>query len=146
MDTSGRLPASGRLFEGGAPTLVATTDLAPCVRRREWEAAGAEVLTLERDATGGVSMPALLAALGKREAQGVLLEGGPTLAWSAIRDGVVDRVVWYLAPALVGGVDAPAALGGEGFASITEALRLELTAVERLGDDLRLEADVHRDR
>src|SRR5215210_646749 len=130
-DTAGRLRAAGRLFEGPAPTLLATTDLVPDARRAEWEAAGAEVLTLDRDATGGVSLPALLAALGKREIQGVLVEGGPTLAWSAIRDGVVDRVVWYLAPALIGGVDAPGALGGEGFGSIAKALRLDVTTVDR---------------
>jgi diaminohydroxyphosphoribosylaminopyrimidine deaminase/5-amino-6-(5-phosphoribosylamino)uracil reductase len=145
VSATGRLPATGRVFDGAAPTLVATTDLAPPARRADWEVGGAEVLVLERDADGGVSLPALVAALGKRDVQGVLLEGGPTLAWSAIRDGVVDRVVWYLAPVLVGGTDAPGALGGTGFAPIAEALRLELASVGRLGDDLRLEADVHRD-
>ena len=145
-DASGRLPAAGPLFDGAAPTLVATTDRAPDARRAEWHRAGAEVQVLERDATGGVALPALLAFLGSRDVQGVLLEGGPTLAWSAIRDGIVDRVVWYLAPVLVGGAQAPGALGGEGFASIADALRLDLASVERLGSDLRLEADVHRDR
>lgn len=145
VSATGRLPASGRLFAGAAPTLVVTTDLAPAARRAEWETSGAEVLILERDAGDGVSLPALVASLGKRDVQGVLLEGGPTLAWSAIRDGVVDRVLWYLAPVLVGGTEAPGALGGLGFAPIAEALRLELASVERLGDDLRLEADVHRD-
>jgi diaminohydroxyphosphoribosylaminopyrimidine deaminase / 5-amino-6-(5-phosphoribosylamino)uracil reductase len=146
VDTAGRVPATGGLFDDAAPTLVATTELAPNRRRSEWEAAGAEVVVVERDASGKVSMPELMAALGKRDVQGVLLEGGPTLAWSAVRDGVVDRVVWYLAPMLVGGVDAPAALGGTGFAPIGDALRLDLASVVRLGDDLRLEADVHRDR
>jgi diaminohydroxyphosphoribosylaminopyrimidine deaminase/5-amino-6-(5-phosphoribosylamino)uracil reductase len=145
VSATGRLPATGRVFDAAATTLVATTDLAPAARRAEWEARGAEILVLERDADGGVSLPALVAALGKRDIQGVLLEGGPTLAWSAIRDGVVDRVVWYLAPVLVGGTGAPGALGGAGFAPIAEALRLELASVGRLGDDLRLEADVHRD-
>jgi diaminohydroxyphosphoribosylaminopyrimidine deaminase/5-amino-6-(5-phosphoribosylamino)uracil reductase len=145
LSATGRLPATGRLFDDAAPTLVATTDLAPATRRAEWEARGAEVLSLERDCDDGVSVAALVAALGARDVQGVLLEGGPTLAWSAIRDGVVDRVIWYVAPVLVGGTGAPAALGGAGFASIADALRLQLSCVERLGDDLRLEADVHRD-
>jgi diaminohydroxyphosphoribosylaminopyrimidine deaminase / 5-amino-6-(5-phosphoribosylamino)uracil reductase len=101
----------------------------------------------ERDAAGGVSLPDLMAALGKRDVQGVLLEGGPTVAWSAVRDGVVDRVVWYVAPLLVGGAGAGGvALGGAGFAPITEALRLDLESVDRVGEDVRVEADVHRDR
>jgi diaminohydroxyphosphoribosylaminopyrimidine deaminase / 5-amino-6-(5-phosphoribosylamino)uracil reductase len=146
VDASGRLPATGRLFDGTAPTLVATTDLAHAGLRARWRAAGADVEICDPDATGGVSLPSLLAALGKRGVQGVLLEGGPTLAWSAVRDGVVDRVVWYLAPILVGGAGAPGALEGVGFAPIAEALRLDLVSVERVGADLRVEADVHRDR
>jgi diaminohydroxyphosphoribosylaminopyrimidine deaminase/5-amino-6-(5-phosphoribosylamino)uracil reductase len=61
-----------------------------------------------------------------------------------VRDGVVDRVVAYLAPLLVGGPRG--AVGGDGFAPIGEAARLVVRSVERLGDDVRVEADVHRDR
>ena len=73
------------------------------------------------DETGGVSLPALMEALGKRDIQGVLLEGGPTLAWSAIRDGVVDQIVVYLAPMLLGGHEATGWLAGSGFAPVGEA-------------------------
>lgn len=146
VNASGRLPAEGRLFDGAAPTLVATTEQAPDRRRAEWESAGAEVQVCERDANGGVSLPALMAALGKRDVQGVLMEGGATLAWSAVRDGIVDRVVFYLAPLLLGGAGARSAIEGAGFASITDALRLKVTSVERIGDDLRWEGDVLRHR
>ncbi len=146
VNASGRLPAVGRLHDGAAPTLVATTEQASDRRRAEWESAGAEVQVCECDATGGVSLAGLMAALGKRDVQGVLLEGGPSLAWSAVRDGVVDRVVFYLAPLLVGGVDATSAVEGAGFASITDALRLTVTSVGRIGEDVRWEGDVHRDR
>jgi diaminohydroxyphosphoribosylaminopyrimidine deaminase/5-amino-6-(5-phosphoribosylamino)uracil reductase len=146
VDASGRIPPTGHLFDGSAPTLVATTELAPHARRAGWEAAGAEVVVCDRDETGGVSLVQLMDVLGKREVQGVLLEGGPTLAWSAVRDGVVDRVVAYLAPVLVGGEAAPGALGGAGYAPIAEAVRLDLAFVDRVGVDVRLEADVHRDR
>ena len=146
VDSSGRLPADGRLFDGSAPTIVVTTEAAPERRRAEWQGAGAEVMVCDPDPRGGVSLPALLSSLGKRDVQGVLLEGGPTLAWSAVRDGLVDRVVLYLAPILVGGAGAPGALAGAGFAPISEALGLDLVSAERVGADLRVEADVHRDR
>jgi diaminohydroxyphosphoribosylaminopyrimidine deaminase/5-amino-6-(5-phosphoribosylamino)uracil reductase len=146
VDASGRVPASGHLFDGSAPTLVITTEFVPDVRRAEWEVSGAEVVICDRDGGGGVSLPQLFDVLGKREVQGVLIEGGPTLAWSAVRDGVVDRVVCYLAPVLVGGADAPSILEGTGFTPIAEAMRLDLVAVDRIGADVRLEADVHRDR
>jgi len=84
--------------------------------------------------------------LGKRDVQGVLIEGGATLAWSLVRDGLVDKVVQYLAPLLVGGARAPGVIAGGGFAPIANALRLDVAAVDPIGDDLRVEAYVHRDR
>ena len=75
------------------------SDLARAGRQLDaWGDAGAEVVVLDRDVAGGVSLDALLAALGKRDVQGVLIEGGATLAWSLVRDGLVDKVVQYLAP------------------------------------------------
>lgn len=146
VDTAGRVPATGHLFDGSAPTLIATSDLTPEGRIREWTAAGADVAVLERDAAGAVSLPALLHHLGKRDVQGVLVEGGATLAWSLVRDRLIDDAVLYVAPILVGGAAAPGVIGGGGFAPIAEALELTFDTVERIGSDIRLEAHVHGDR
>jgi diaminohydroxyphosphoribosylaminopyrimidine deaminase / 5-amino-6-(5-phosphoribosylamino)uracil reductase len=145
VDARGRVPATGDLFDDEAPTLVATTELAPKERREEWSTAGAEIVVYEPEGEG-VPLAELFADLGKRDIQAVLLEGGPTLAWAAVEDGVIDKVVVYLAPRLVGGTDAPTVLGGRGFAPIANAVRLRVRSFDRVGDDLRVEADVHRDR
>ena len=145
VDGRGRVPATGDLFDDAAPTLVATTDLAPPERRDEWEDSGAEVVVLAAEGDG-VPIGELVSLLGKRDLQGVLLEGGPTLAFAAIEEGVVDKVVLYLAPKLIGGVDAPTVLGGRGFAPISSAVRLRVRSFNPIGEDLKVEADVHRDR
>ena len=145
VDARGRVGSTGDLFDRQAPTLVATTELAPLEVREGWRAAGAEVLVLETDGEG-VALGSLFADLGKRDVQGVLLEGGPTLAWSAVEDRLVDTIVLYLAPKLIGGEAAPTVLEGRGFAPIRQALPMRIRSVERIGDDLRVEADVHRDR
>jgi diaminohydroxyphosphoribosylaminopyrimidine deaminase/5-amino-6-(5-phosphoribosylamino)uracil reductase len=146
VDASGRVRADARVFDGSAPTLVATTARAGGGVVEEWAATGAEVVSFDSDETDGVSLPELMAHLGKRDLQDVLLEGGATLAWSFVREGLVDRVVLYLAPKLVGGAQAPGVLMGEGFAPIGGAAQLQIMNVERIGEDLRVEADVHRDR
>ncbi len=145
VDAAGRVPGTGRLFSDEAPTLVATSDDADPGAVDAWRAAGAEVVAFPR-APGGVPLAELMAHLGKRDVQSVLLEGGPTLAFSAARDGVVDRLVLFWAPKLLGGSGAPGVLAGEGFAPVGDAVDLEIVSVERVGRDLKVEADVHRDR
>lgn len=145
VDARGRVPASGDLFDDDAPTLVATTLLAPPERRDEWSSAGAEVVVYEPEGEG-VPLGGLAADLGKRDVQGVLLEGGPTLAFAAVEEGIVDKVIVYLAPKLIGGTEAPTVLGGRGFAPISSAVQMRLRSFDRVGEDLRVEADVHRDR
>jgi diaminohydroxyphosphoribosylaminopyrimidine deaminase / 5-amino-6-(5-phosphoribosylamino)uracil reductase len=144
VDARGRVPAGSRIFSDDAPTLVATTQLAPVDRVDAWRATGAEVVVY--DAVGGlVALAELWADLGKRSVQGVLLEGGPTLAWSAVGAGLVDKLVLYLAPKLVGGSGAPGVLEGGGVGGIAEAIETEIVDVERVGVDVRVEAYVHRD-
>ena len=146
VDGRGRLEPRGHLFDGAAPTLVATTPGAPEDRREAWEKAGAEVATFEQAEDRPecrVPLGELVEFLAKRDAQTVLIEGGPTLAWEAVSLGVVDRFVLYLSPKLVGGSDAPPVLGGEGVDTIGSAIGAEIIAVERMGDDLKVVADVH---
>lgn len=146
VDSAGRTPITARVFDDEAPTLVATTERAPEDRVEAWIRAGAGVLLLDRDATGSVDLDALQHALGKRDVQGVLVEGGATVAWSFVRDRLVDRVVLYVAPKILGGASATGVVTGGGFAPVGAALPLEFERVERIGPDLKVEARVHRDR
>jgi diaminohydroxyphosphoribosylaminopyrimidine deaminase/5-amino-6-(5-phosphoribosylamino)uracil reductase len=79
---------------------------------------------------------AVLAELARREVRHAWLEGGPTLAAAFWRAGLVDEVVAYVAPALLG--SGSPAVGDLGIGGIADALRLVLTEVARFGDDLRL--------
>jgi diaminohydroxyphosphoribosylaminopyrimidine deaminase / 5-amino-6-(5-phosphoribosylamino)uracil reductase len=147
LDATGRTPPAGALFDGSGPTLVATTLTCPPGPRAGWERTGAEVLVLDEPGDSGrVPLDPLMHALGKRDIQDVLIEGGPTVAWAAVEEGVVDRFVLYLAPKLIGGRDATGILGGEGIASISDAFPVRITGVERIADDVKVTADVHRDR
>jgi diaminohydroxyphosphoribosylaminopyrimidine deaminase/5-amino-6-(5-phosphoribosylamino)uracil reductase len=146
VDTAGRVPATGAVFDDAAPTLVATTDLAPDEWVARWQAAGAEVVALDRDVEGRVSLDGLVGALGKRDVQGLLVEGGATLAWALARDRLIDRIVAYVAPLVIGGAAAPGIVGGRGFESLAAAQPVGSIRTERVGPDLKVEADVHRDR
>ncbi|HEX7353383.1 MAG TPA: bifunctional diaminohydroxyphosphoribosylaminopyrimidine deaminase/5-amino-6-(5-phosphoribosylamino)uracil reductase RibD [Mycobacteriales bacterium] len=83
---------------------------------------------------------AVLADLYARDVRHVLLEGGPTVAGAFVAAGLVDEVVAYLAPALLGA--GLAALRTCAFPGIDDAVRLELADVRQLGGDVRLTARV----
>jgi diaminohydroxyphosphoribosylaminopyrimidine deaminase / 5-amino-6-(5-phosphoribosylamino)uracil reductase len=143
VDGSGRVPARGSLFDGRAPTVVATTDRAPIEARKAWLAAGADEWVLPQEPGGGVRLQDLMEMLQQeRRILDVLVEGGPTLAWSAVRSELVDRFVLYVAPKLVGGTGAPGVLSGDGIASIADAVPVQIRTIERLGDDMKVVAEV----
>ena len=88
----------------------------------------------------GLDLNAVLGLLADREVRRVLVEGGPTVAGAFVDAGLVDEVVAYLAPALLGGPPAYPALAGRGAATIAGIRRLRIVDVERLGADLRVTA------
>jgi diaminohydroxyphosphoribosylaminopyrimidine deaminase/5-amino-6-(5-phosphoribosylamino)uracil reductase len=140
-DATGRVGPGGHLFDGEAPTLVATTPAAPPTAVDAWKAAGAEVLSCREDPGGrGVDLHDLLRGLAARGVLELLVEGGPRLQASLWAAGLADRLVWYLAPLAIGGAGAPGLLGGAGAATLADARRLRLASVDRLGDDLRVVA------
>ncbi|MCD9143223.1 bifunctional diaminohydroxyphosphoribosylaminopyrimidine deaminase/5-amino-6-(5-phosphoribosylamino)uracil reductase RibD [Streptomyces albireticuli] len=132
VDTHASVRPGARVLDDAAPTLIAVGEHADTAHLT-----GADVVRLPRNGTG-LDITALLAELHGRGVRSVLLEGGPTLAGAFVAAGAVDRVVGYLAPALLGA--GPTALGDAGVATLAKAPRLAVTDVTRLGPDLRITA------
>ena len=84
-----------------------------------------------------------LRRLAREEVQSLLLEGGPTLAGAFLRAGLIDKLVVFLAPTLIGGDDAPPLFAGPGVATLAEAVPLAGLDVARAGRDLVVTAYVH---
>jgi diaminohydroxyphosphoribosylaminopyrimidine deaminase/5-amino-6-(5-phosphoribosylamino)uracil reductase len=90
------------------------------------------------------NLQALITELYTREIQSFLLECGPDLAFNALRAGIIDKIVAFVAPQILGGREIPA-IGGEGAGRLSEAIRLQDWTAARSGPDLVLTAYVHRD-
>lgn len=110
--------------------VVGLRDVPPSARVRD---DAAETLVCRTRDPGEV-----LAALHAREVRSVLLEGGPTLAGAFVAAGLVDRVLAYLAPVLLGA--GPPALGPAGITTLAGALRLQVDDVTSVGPDVRVSA------
>lgn len=101
-------------------------------------AAGADVEPLPRD-EHGLDLPALLAVLAGRECNEVLVEAGPTLAGAFVAAGLADRLVVYLAPALLGSA-ARGMFALPGLTRMADRVQWRFTDVRPVGDDLRITA------
>jgi diaminohydroxyphosphoribosylaminopyrimidine deaminase / 5-amino-6-(5-phosphoribosylamino)uracil reductase len=126
--------ADGGLAAGPQPLrVVVGSREVPAGRRVRDDAAPTLLLATHRPTE-------VVAQLHARGCHHVLLEGGPTLAAAFCRAGLVDQVVAYVAPVLLGA--GPSAVGDLGVGSIDEALRLDVDDVTVLGPDVRITARI----
>ncbi|MHB8918335.1 MAG: bifunctional diaminohydroxyphosphoribosylaminopyrimidine deaminase/5-amino-6-(5-phosphoribosylamino)uracil reductase RibD [Desulfocucumaceae bacterium] len=141
MDSSARTPPGARVIKGPseAPAVIMVTGSAPRDRVLKLREAGAQVVTLPANGEGRVDVQALMGHLAGREITSVLIEGGGEVHASALSSGMVDKVVWFVAPMLIGGRDAPGPLAGRGPLRLQEAVVLERVSVSRMGNDILIE-------
>lgn len=133
VTASGRLSPSARCLNDRAASrsIVVTVEDAPEEPLAEL-APRAEIWRIGR---GRVDLPGLLARLRQAGIERLLVEGGGELNWSLVREGLVDEIHITVAPALLGGRDAPTLLEGEGF-SMARRQHLRLVGLERVGDEI----------
>jgi diaminohydroxyphosphoribosylaminopyrimidine deaminase/5-amino-6-(5-phosphoribosylamino)uracil reductase len=145
VDTGLRLPPAAKVVAGPSPAdcLVVCGPWPAAEPRAALERAGARVMPLP-PGPGGVDLAILCSELGRLGTTSLLLEGGARLAWGFLRAGLIDEVMYFFAPKLVGGERAPGMIGGEGFARMADAVRLGPARVRRFGDDVMLQARVLR--
>lgn len=132
LDRRLRTPPEATLLTVPGPVLI-YTESTDQERREALRAKGAKVVKL-----AAVAPAAVLADLYKRDMRSVLVEGGGEVLASFVTSGLYDQVMVNCAPLLIGGKEAPTPLGGEGFAVLELAPRLEKLEVRRRGGDLLL--------
>jgi diaminohydroxyphosphoribosylaminopyrimidine deaminase/5-amino-6-(5-phosphoribosylamino)uracil reductase len=117
------------------PLLIFTSPAAEASKVSALEKEGAQIVC---DNSGGRNLNELLDELGRREIQSVLIEGGAGIAGKFLAAGLVNKVTFFVAPMIIGGRDAPSAIGDPGAATIADAWRLRDIEINRHGDDLEV--------
>jgi diaminohydroxyphosphoribosylaminopyrimidine deaminase/5-amino-6-(5-phosphoribosylamino)uracil reductase len=134
IDTKGKVPLDARIFEPPGEVLLAVAAPFDSVKRERFVEAGVEVVELP-DRGGSVDILELLKLLGEREIVTVLVEGGGKLLGSLFDDHLVDKVLAFISPVIIGGCEA-VSVGGDGVDSMPEALRLSRVDIRSFDDDI----------
>ncbi|MBN1199010.1 MAG: bifunctional diaminohydroxyphosphoribosylaminopyrimidine deaminase/5-amino-6-(5-phosphoribosylamino)uracil reductase RibD [Bacteroidales bacterium] len=119
-------------------TLVAVTKRADSGKLAEIRRRGAQVVVCP-EKNDQVDLEYLMLALGLMDIDSVFLEGGGTLAFSAMRDQVVDKVMLFIAPRFIGGKKAPTILEGEGIRRLSDAIPFRVSGLKMLKEDILIE-------
>lgn len=151
-DSKLRIPLSSNVVTTAkeAPTILATIEPHPEYNRfwheqkEALEKEGVEVLVV-KELNGQLDLNDLMIKLGGKQMDGILLEGGSTLNYAALKSGIVNRIEAYVAPKFFGGAGFYTPVGGAGVELATEALGCKLVSVEQIGEDVLLSYAVDSD-
>ncbi len=130
LDSHGRMPRDAQMLSAVGDTLVAVAD------DFGGETSGAAETVRVPAGKGGVDLAALLGFLGERDITSVLVEGGGATIGALFDLKLVDKVVAFVAPVIIGGDEAISPVGGIGIARMEEALRLRDVEMQRFGEDV----------
>ncbi|MCH7745516.1 MAG: bifunctional diaminohydroxyphosphoribosylaminopyrimidine deaminase/5-amino-6-(5-phosphoribosylamino)uracil reductase RibD [Chloroflexi bacterium] len=136
VDSKGRLPLESKLLTEPGQTLiaVANADETACHNLKQ---AGADVERVPAEG-GSVDLTALMKALGQREITSVLVEGGGILLGALFDLGLIDKVVAFVAPTIIGGKAAPSPVAGAGAAKMADVTRLSRVKTKQFGEDVAI--------
>ncbi len=149
VDSSLRIPEDAKVLKGQdkAKTIIATASPKDTEKRRRIEDRGIRIIDMpmqpERAGTPDeikVDIKRFIKTLGEEGIDSILIEGGGTLAGTIVREGLVDKVFFYIAPMLIGGKAAKTPVEGAGIENLADSVRLDNVIVHRFGRDIAVEA------
>lgn len=139
VDSNLRIPLDSKIIKtvSEVPVVIATVNK-DLEKIKKLMKMGVTVLkTNNKD--GRVDLNELISELGKRNIDSILIEGGGTLNYSALQAGVVDKVEFYIAPKIIGGVDAKTSVEGIGIDKLCETFNVNFGEVSRIGNDILIQ-------
>ena len=136
LDTNLRIPIDSQIVSTAAKhkTIIFTTVAAGETKKKQLESFGLQIITINGDKSGRVSLIEALRSIAKKGINNILVECGGTLCTEFIKSNLIDEFLVYRAPIVLGG-DGIAAVEGFGVSDLSAALNFKLTGTTRLGAD-----------
>ncbi|MEQ8197599.1 MAG: bifunctional diaminohydroxyphosphoribosylaminopyrimidine deaminase/5-amino-6-(5-phosphoribosylamino)uracil reductase RibD [Clostridiaceae bacterium] len=140
VDSTLRIPSNAKVLDvhEGSQCIIATTEKASSEKIEALRSKGVKILVLPQN-KGRVSLKALMKELGREKIDSILLEGGGSLNYSALRENIVDKVQYYIAPKIIGGKDAKTSVEGDGIENLKDAFVLNNLQCRMVGNDILVE-------
>ena len=135
LDSKGQIPLNANVLQPNpyGKTILATTYKLPEEKRKQLIQLGVDIIQTPGEQ---VQFTELIMELGKKNIDYILIEGGSTVNWSALEAGVVDEVMFSIAPKIIGGKEAYTPIGGKGVSYLSQAIEIEELKVRSIGKDL----------
>jgi diaminohydroxyphosphoribosylaminopyrimidine deaminase/5-amino-6-(5-phosphoribosylamino)uracil reductase len=135
IDGMGLTPVTAKVFTEPGKTLLVLGRKTTEMEREAYCRVGAELFEIPSE-NGYIELKILMEELGKRQIMSILVEGGSILFGSLFDQKLVDKVVIFVAPIIIGGEKAKTAIGGRGVEKVMDAVKLKNISEERFGDDV----------
>lgn len=119
-------------------TIIATTKKANKEKIKILESKGVIVL-ITKEKENRVDLNDLMIKLGKLNIDSILLEGGSELNFSAIKERIVDKIICYIAPKIIGGSSSKTPIGGQGIEKISDVINIKDMSFKNIGEDIVVE-------
>jgi diaminohydroxyphosphoribosylaminopyrimidine deaminase/5-amino-6-(5-phosphoribosylamino)uracil reductase len=145
LDSRLRIPLNAKILQkkDDSRTIIVTTDRAEQEKIEILKSMDIRVMVVP-GSDRGVDLNKLMTKLGEIRIDSILLEGGGTLNYSALEEDIVDKVLVFIAPKIIGGDSAKTPVEGPGKKTIGEAFRLVNTAISTIGSDVLIEGYIDR--
>ncbi|WP_133015324.1 bifunctional diaminohydroxyphosphoribosylaminopyrimidine deaminase/5-amino-6-(5-phosphoribosylamino)uracil reductase RibD [Clostridium cuniculi] len=139
VDSTLRIPINSKVLQNkDNKTIIVTTKRANINSMQELLKKNIKVIIID-EKNGQVDLNALIKKLGELGIDSILLEGGATLNYSALEENIVDKVMIYIAPKIIGGESSKTPVGGRGIDKLKDAFKLKNIAINILDEDILVE-------
>ena len=147
VDSTLRIPMDAKILriKSDKLTIIATTDRADDEKLRELEKLNNVKVVVMPSKNSRVDLNYLMKWLGEQNIDSILVEGGATLNFSMIEEKLIDKMISFIAPKLLGGNNAKTPIGGSGIEKIKDAIMLKDIKISTFDDDIMIEAYVRKE-
>ena len=146
LDSKLRIPMDCNIFDTikQRKIIIACTEEHNKGKKYEIEKMGADVIVCPKDESGQVNLKILIEKLGEIGIDSLLIEGGGSLNFSALNSGIVDKVVYFIAPKIIGGSEAKTSVEGKGIEDLKKAVKLKNISCSSSGEDIMFQGYVEK--